>query len=1164
MGFNPTDMQKKAINAKGNVLVSAAAGSGKTAVLTERVVSMLKDKQNPISADRLLIVTFTNAAAAEMRARIEKKLYEEIQKDPDDAALVKQKYLLASADISTIDSFCIRMLRENFEKCDIEPDFKIIEGTKETLFTNNILREIVDESLKNEPDVLKILLEITGCEANDENLCATVRDIQLYINQLPFPMDYINGFLLPYETEFKRGNIWFDAAFEIFHDKVKKIKNLVSELEQAAQLVVATDDRFIDGADKVRQCLQPLNDCFDCYDWDRVYLVVNNFKLESKPRVTGNDPNGLNFKKLKNQISSEVKNLADLFCQSMDSVQKSIKKSTPAVKLLVKMISELDRRLFEKHREENAYTFYNVEQMAFNLLCKKQGDEIVFTEYADILSNRYDEVLVDEFQDVNDLQDMLFYALSNREEKLFVVGDVKQSIYGFRGSNPENFIKKRKRYTDVDIAGENDSKKIILSDNFRSRKGVCEAVNYFFKLFLAGQSGGLVYDKSEYLNASGKFPESMASCCELLLVDKSNQVNAESLIETESKKIAEYILSVMDEGEVITDGDTMRCARFDDFAILLDKASSVAPVMTQVLNDYGIPVSYVGGNFLETYEVSTVMSLLQVIDNPKNDVELLATLMSPLFGFTADDMAVMRSKNKNCSLYSSLISYAESGDEKSQSCLKKLAELRQTAAVLPIDRLVSNILHSTDIFNQMSALPDGKNRRANLQALIGYAKGYYDAFGGGIYGFIKYMKSLNEKDFKVPAVSQGVKIMTMHGSKGLQFPVCIIAALSSKINKKETNSSIIHQKDFGIGFKYYDEDLDDIVEMIGHRIMKTQANSKLVQEKLRLLYVAMTRAIDRLCLVYSSDNPAKQLAEISEQVSDIPPYLSREFLEAKSNMGAWILAGMLLHPCGQKLVNIAGGKITPIEDTTAIDVNIIRTDSTLIPEVAQNSEGVANEDFAAQIKRNIDYVYPYERLRFLQAKSSVSAIVHGAENDDFAFTEKPDFMLKDSLSAAGRGTAMHNFMQFVNFGKTVDVDAETERLVEWKFITETQSKSLDKSALKKFFESDIYRRIMSADSLNREMRFLTELPASTIDSTIPSDDPEAKIIVQGAIDLCFVENDGVVVLDFKTDRVDTLDALVKCYGEQLEIYATAAQKIFSKPVKEKIIYSFRLGEWISF
>ena len=227
----------------------------------------------------------------------------------------------------------------------------------------------------------------------------------------------------------------------------------------------------------------------------------------------------------------------------------------------------------------------------------------------------------------------------------------------------------------------------------------------------------------------------------------------------------------MDEGEVITDGDTMRCARFDDFAILLDKASSVAPVMTQVLNDYGIPVSYVGGNFLETYEVSTVMSLLQVIDNPKNDVELLATLMSPLFGFTADDMAVMRSKNKNCSLYSSLISYAESGDEKSQSCLKKLAELRQTAAVLPIDRLVSNILHSTDIFNQMSALPDGKNRRANLQALIGYAKGYYDAFGGGIYGFIKYMKSLNEKDFKVPAVSQGVKIMTMHGSKGLQFPV---------------------------------------------------------------------------------------------------------------------------------------------------------------------------------------------------------------------------------------------------------------------------------------------------------------------------------------------------------------------------------------------------------
>ncbi len=1165
MAFEPTKMQEKAIYTKGNVLVSAAAGSGKTAVLTERVVSMLKDPEKPISADRLLIVTFTNAAAAEMRTRIEKKLIEEMQKQPDNTALIKQKYLLSSADISTIDSFCIRMLRENFEKCDIEPDFKIIEKTDENLITKNILNELIVEALQNKPNELKVLLELTGCENNEENLCDTVKEIQLYMNQLPFPKDYIAEFLVPYETEFDEGNVWYDYAFQKGFEIIDKIKEILPDFEHAASMTQSKDSKYTDYSEKFVSQLTPIFDCSGQKNWDNMHIAVQNFipPDASKHRISAKDASGQQFKRLKFELLAKVSKLQELFYARQADIKLNMQKVRPAIKLLVDMIISLDERLFASLKEKNAYTFYNIEQMAFDLLCKKQGDEIAFTDYAVELAGRYDEVLVDEFQDVNDLQDRLFWALSNREEKLFVVGDVKQSIYGFRGSNPDNFLNKRNSYIDIEKASDTDSKKIILADNFRSRKGVCDAVNYFFSIFLAGQSGGLVYDESEYLNAGGTFPESDAGCCELLVVDKSNQTNQESVTETEAKKIAEYILSVMNEGEVITDGNIKRRARFDDFAILLDKASSTAPTIAQILSEYDIPVSFSGGSFLEAYEVSTVLSLLQVIDNPKNDVELLQVMMSPLFAFTADEMALIRSNNNKCTLYSSLVDFAASGNQKAADCLKKLSEFRQSAAVLSVDRLISSILYSTDIFNQMSALSGGQMRRTNLQALIGYAKSYYDSFGGGVYGFIKYIKALNDKDLKVSSAGQGVKLMTMHGSKGLQFPVCIIASMTSRMNKSETTSSIIYKGNYGIAFKYYDEDQSTQIEMVGHSAMKEEANTKLTGEKLRLLYVAMTRAIDRLCLVCTLENYDKHITELAKQVSDTPDYLSREFLESKSNMGDWILGAMLLHPNGEGLRTAAGSRLSVIESDSQIDVDIIDIDNTLNIDTAEERIPQVDVDLVQKIKDNIGYSYPYEALKNVQAKASVSSLVHGADNDRFAFSERPAFMTNDRLSGAERGTAIHHIMQFIEFSERVDVGAELERLVEWKFITEQEAASADISAIEKFFASDIYARIMRSGDVHREMRFLTEIPAGRFNPDMQGVEG-ADIIVQGAVDLCFVEDDGIVVLDFKTDREDDPQSLKDYYAEQLNIYSTAVEKIFKKPVKERIIYSLYLGKTISF
>ena len=1167
MAFNPTPMQKKAIETRGNVLVSAAAGSGKTAVLVERVATMLTDKTSPVSADRLLVVTFTNAAAAEMRSRIEKRIYEEIQKNPNDQALQKQKYLLPNADICTIDSFCIRLVRENFEKCGIEPDFTISDGSDQAIIKNKVMSQLLLEYFENPTEEFMRLLELTNCEYNEKGLAELINEIYLYSQQLPFPQNFINGLLLPYDTEFSSGNAWYDMSFDEASKKLDDISTYLKRMESVAPYVEKNVDKHFLYLENLIKTIEELKTEVAKKDWNSFVQMLNSVKLASAPQTSKGDINGDLFKENKKKIADVLKELTTIFYAFSDTVKKDISKDVGAVILLVEMLTEYTKRTFDACREENAFTFSNMEQMALELLCEYKDGKIVIRDGARELCNRYDEVLVDEFQDVNDLQDALFYALSNREKNLFVVGDIKQSIYGFRGSNPKNFLNKKNRYVSVECANEDDSKKIVLSDNFRSRKGVCDAVNFFFSQLLAGQCGQIIYDRDEYLNASGKFPQSDAPTTEILAVDKYDDESDDSLLETEAHKIAEYIISVMNEGAVITDGDTLRCARFSDFSILLNALKKKATVIGNIFKEYGIPVALGGETFMESIEVSAVMAFLQVIDNPKCDVQLLEVLMSPTFAFTADELAQIRIEKRKCPLYSAVVSCAEKGNKKCGDFIEKLGELRREAAVLSVDRLVSKLIYSTDILNEMSALPGGETRRDNLFMLIDYAKKYAAHYDAGVYGFIKYMKSLSENNFKGEAsnAENAVRIMTMHHSKGLQFPVCIVADLSSQINNADSIRRQIFSSNGGISFKYFDENESCDVEMFGHKVMSHSARINTIEEKLRLLYVALTRAVDRLCIVCSAKNLENKLAKLSGALLDEPPYISREFLEKSQNMSDWILSCALLHPNGGILRNYCGVKTPTVSDESNIKITVAKGENKEIKlDNHEEDEAFVNDAFVNKIKSNVEYKYPYETLRGLQAKASVSRLVHAAEDDRFDFCEMPAFMLGDRLSGAARGTAMHHIMQFINMTEKVDVNAEIERLIEWKFITEREAASADLLAIDNFFKSNLYGRIISSKSIHREMRFLSEIPAKQIDQTLNIDVEDANIIVQGAVDLCFIEDDGVVVLDFKTDKVDNLQSLVDCYGEQLEIYSAAAQKIFGKPIKEKIIYSFHLGKSISF
>ena len=1168
MAFNPTDMQKKAIETRGNVLVSAAAGSGKTAVLVERVINMLTDKTSPVSADRLLIVTFTNAAAAEMRNRIEKRIYEEMQKNPDDVLLQRQKYLLQNADICTIDSFCIKLVRENFEKCGIEPDFKISDGSGQAATCNRVMSNLIAEYLETPSKDFERLLELAGCEYDEKNLTELIDRVYLYSQQLPFPQNFINGLLQPYESDFTIGNVWYDMAFDIAQKRIDTLMRCALKMADCAVFVNKNTDKYISYAKAVQKIIDNIAKMLKTRDWNAFSECLLSVAFDRLPSCEKDDIQGNIFKDNQKQIKSIIGELCEIFYASQNQMQNVIRQNLDAVKLLVELITKYGERLFKAFCEENAFTFYNMEQLALNLLCEYKDGKIIIRDEARELCNRYDEVLVDEFQDVNDLQDTLFNVLSNREEKLFVVGDVKQSIYGFRGSNPDNFLNKKNRYIPIETAKANDAKKIILSDNFRSRSGVCNAVNFFFSQLLAGQCGGIIYNEEEQLNAGGTFPHSNVIATEILVADKYDDETDNSLLEFEAQKIAEYIVSVMHEGEVITDGDNLRNARYGDFAILLDKVKDKATVIAEKLSNYGISVTLGSDLFLESTEISTVMSLLQVIDNPKCDVELLSVMMSPIFAFSAEEVAKIRANQKYGPLYSAVQSYSQTGEQKTTDFIKKLISLRRDAAVMSVDKIISKLIHSFDILNMVSALSGGKVRRDNLFALINYAKSFEAHSDSGIYGFIKYMNSLPQNAFKSASAGgeNSVKIMSMHNSKGLQFPVCIVANLSSQINNADSISRVLFSEKGGIAFKYYDEQSGCDTRMLGHVVLSNAAQVKTIEEKLRLLYVAATRAIDRLCFVCSAKNLHDKLTKLSLSLSDEKPYISREFLEKGRNMSDWILSCALLHPNGDVLRRYADVNPPLVPSDARLNITIVDCENDSIKIVKQSlaDEPLCNTEYAEKIKSNADYVYPYEQLRYLEAKASVSALVHGAENDRFAFCEKPAFMLGDKLSGAARGTAMHHIMQFINFDSKVDAILEIERLVEWKYITEQEAASADVAAINAFFKSDIYNRMMNSLKIHREMRFLTEIPAKRIDKTLDIDFDDVNIIVQGAVDLCFEEQDGIVILDFKTDRVNDLGELIDYYGEQLAIYSTAAEKIFKKPVKERIIYSFHLGKSISF
>ncbi len=1168
MAFNPTHNQEKAITLKGNILVSAAAGSGKTAVLVERVINLLTAKESHVNADELLIVTFTNAAAAEMRARIEKRINEECKNHPNSSYLLSQKYLLSNAKICTIDSFCIDLVRENFDKLGVAPDFKI--GDKATLdeINEKTVYEIINRYItENNTDFLN-LVDLVGGEYDEKKLADLILSAYEYSRQLPFPEKWYDFILNSYGGgKFESDNIWYNYAFAKAEKTVSDMQTVLANLIDQIVSIEAVYDLFMPSLNTLAENLNHLKQAVISKDWDLFYNALLLFPTPSLPVLRGGNAAYREAKAVK-QAFKEFKekslpSLSKLFYGDFKLINSQFNHIYPCVKVFVDILKEFDQKVFEEYNLKSTFTFHNIEHLALKLLCREENGEIVVSQDGRELLDQYKAVMVDEYQDTNNLQDYLFLILSNFEEKLFVVGDVKQSIYAFRGANPTNFLMKKERYIPFENAAETDAQKIILKDNFRTKHEVCDFINYFFTLFMTKETGKIDYNGEEKLLPAAKFPKTDAIPVRYDIID-CRDANDNSW-ELEGRQIARYINEVMLEGKVIRqDEQSLREAAYGDFTVLLRSLTN-APYIIKALKNEGIPVDISLDSFAENREIATMLSLLRVIDNLQQDIELLSVLMSPIFSFSPDELAEIRADKKDGNLYSAIIKSALNGNEKANGFIKKLENYRIYAVSLTLPDLISKLFIETEFLNLVSAFTDGQKRRSNLLILLSLAEQFSAIGGKGLSAFAKYTERLSSSIGKSTASksSNAVKIMTMHSSKGLQFPVTIIAGTDSRFNDEDLKHQTCYSINHGIGFKYFDIHKKQQLSTVSREVIADSTRSVSLEDELRLFYVALTRTEDRLYIVSSFKNFENSLEKYKNRLIMYGGKIKGEFFSKTHSFSDWLIPAILLHPDGKPLRE-AGDMLSVNVDDSQIKVNIIDGSALLqsTPNTAP-TDALPNLEIAEKIRNNIQYDYPFKDILRVKSKTSVSQLANKAESDKFAFETKPSFMINGGLSGAARGSAMHKVMQYFDFSKYNDIEAELERLFEWQFITEAEYNSINKTALKQFFASEIFARLKNAQAVKREMKFLSEVSVTEIDNTLDSRFNDEKIVIQGAVDVCFIENDQLVILDFKTDRVEDLLLLETAYAEQLKLYADACSKIFGLPVKEKIIYSFSLSDYIS-
>lgn len=1152
--FTPTRSQKAAIETRGRaILVSAAAGSGKTKVLTERLLSRISDDAD---IDSFLIITFTKAAAAELKSRIVDEIAARLAVEPDNRRLRRQSALCQKAQIGTIHSFCATFLRENCHAAGLSPEFKVIEEDRSEAIKQRVIQRVMDKAYEDPTPEFLQLADSVGAGRDDKRLADMVLSLHKKMQSHARPdkwareqIQLLEGELsdvgkTPWGAEILSsvkltGGFWADA------------------MEQAAQKAY-TDEKigkaYGESFSQTALCLRDFTRAAG-EGWDRArqFLPIEFPKLKSL-RNSPDPELSEHLKAQRETCKAASKKLVGMLNAPEEKLAEDMKKTAPAMRALLELTLSFDKQYAAEKRRRAEVDFADLEHMTAQLLTDEKGRP---TALARELSKRYTEIMVDEYQDVNRVQDAIFAAVSKDGANLFMVGDVKQSIYRFRLADPTIFTEKYLSYADLDDAADGEPVRIMLQENFRSRREVIEAANHVFRTCMSKTLGEIDYDENAELKCGAAY-DGTVPIPELMLVDVTADGEDDSPDKSaaEALAVAQRINELMRSGVTVTDHGVQRPLQYGDIAILMRSMASAGDAFRRELAAADIPVlGGTGGSYFESVEISALVCLLAVIDNPHQDIPLIAVLRSPFFGFTPDELSEIRAADKKSDFYTALLKNAENNTRCAEFA-QTLGDLRQSAPDMELGELLMYICDKLDLAAVCSAMTDGAARRDNIMLLLGYAKRFEATGFKGLHRFVEWLNTLAERGDEPGRGASGnaVQIMTVHKSKGLEFPVVFLCDTHRKFNRMDLREAVLIHPELGLGPKVTDTQRGIEYPSLQRNAIALRTDREMLSEEMRLLYVALTRARERLYVTAAMSETEAKLQKL--MLSTTYP-VSPEILMTAQNTATWMMHAVLSGSDGKLALNICKPERAHTEDEPAQRASAAAADPELVERLRQNlafgylhasAEALPSKVTATELKGGIE---PDP-----EAQSLVSDYSRSFRSPNFAQGEKP-------LSATEKGTATHMVLQFINYAKTgsiEDIRAEIDRLTASRFISERQAQAVDANAILRLFESDIGRRIQNADKLIREFKFSILCPAEDF-----FDGGEGEsVLLQGVIDCCIEENGELTIIDYKTDRVrgDALFERAKKYAGQLRAYAIAMEKMTGKPVRGCALYFLEAGQTV--
>lgn len=1169
-----TAEQSSAIEARGgSIIVSAAAGSGKTAVLVERVIRRISDENDPCDVNRLLIATFTRAAAAEMRERLGRVIADGLKKDPDNRLLHRQQLLLPNAKISTIDSFCSALIRDNFEGLDISPDFRTLDEAEKRVLRDAAMDNTLSQMYAENDEDFICLGNLLYNGRNDSELAAVIEKLYESSRAYPFPDKWLDGLtgeicagdpadtyfgsvVLSYVSDAVRycrrlNGVMYDAVMNEDNEKLssKLLPFILSDREQLDALVSAADNR----------------------EWDALHHGIHNFVFATKsavPKEFKDSYVDLTTKNLRDTVKKTLNSLKEYMCTDTDEFVRDGEYFRLPVMCLIKAVKLFDREYTVLKTERNALDFSDIEHMAIQLLVTPTETGFEKTPLAERLSDSFDEILLDEYQDTNEAQDMLFCALSKNGENLFRVGDVKQCIYCFRQAMPEIFVRQ------MDIShpydGVNFPAKINLGSNFRSRREVTDTVNFLFSLLMCRSCGDVDYGEQEKLHAAAPYlpSEDKTSELHLLTVDADSDKGKDV---QQAEYVASLVKEILNSGMTVTDGGTIRPVKKGDICILMRSLASRGVLYAEELKKLDISsMTEASADFLGASEIAVMLSLLRVIDNPCQDIPLISVLLSPMYGFTPDELSLLRTDAEGDCLYARAVNLACGGNTRFASFIESINELRLYSTSLCTHELIRKIYEQTGYYAAMGAMSEPEKRKANLSLLISYAADYESQGYIGLSGFIRFIDRLPEDTSAISgAIGAGdnedaVKIMTVHKSKGLEFPVVILASCSTAFNTADEKGCAVIDPTHGLGIKMRNEATLAQFDTVSHTGAKLSLRRSRTSEDMRILYVALTRAKEKLIMVCADKAPEKTLTKLGADI--IPGQKADPFCTAGAKSPAdWLLSAFLRHrDCGalREMAGLDDEVICPGDGRIILKLPVY-SDGTVTPS-HESEEEENTASMTEEISERLSYRYKYESLFGLLTKQTASgATAQKTDYENFA-SSRPAFLNDGKLTAAQRGTAVHRFMEVCDYGKAeADVENEIERAVSAGLLTGEQAQVINRKKIRAFFSSDLYRRIKASPVVYREKKFLIEIPLREIYPDLPEFIDE-KQVMQGVADCAFEEDGKLVIVDYKTDRTDDENELKQRYSSQLEIYKKALALCTGLEVKQTLLWSFYLEKEIQY